>query len=93
MIEISEMNVQIVEFYPNQWDKERDSLTGTIRIKLPDIGIHILGIFISKRNGSWFFALPRRQGIDHNTGVKIWYPVVVFEDRELQEQLMAAIRE
>lgn len=87
------MNVEIVEFYPIEWKKERESLTGTLRIKLSDIGIHILGVFVSKRNGSWFFALPGRQGFDHEAGKKIRYPCIVFEDRDNQKELIEAIKE
>lgn len=87
------MNVEIVEFYPIEWKKERDSLTGTLRIKLPDIGIHILGVFVSKRNGSWFFALPGRKSERHETGEKTRYPFVVFENHDQQRELMVEIRE
>lgn len=87
------MLLEVIEFYPLEWKKERDFLTGTLRIKLPDIGIHILGIYVSKRNGSWFFALPSRQSFDHATGKQIRYPVIAFENRDQQKELIEAIRE
>ncbi len=72
---------------------ESEILTGTLRIRLPDIGIHVLGVFVSKCNGSWFFSLPGRKSEHHETGEKIRYLSIVFEDHEKQKKLMAAIRE
>ena len=86
------MNVEILEFYPIERNEERDLLTGTLRVKLPDIGIHILGIYVSKRKDYWNFSLPYRSGIDHKTGEKIKYPIIVFEDREQHRSLIEAIR-
>lgn len=87
------MNIEIIEFYPNEWREEKGSLTGTLRVRLADFGIHILGVFVSKRNGFWFFSLPGRKSEHHETGEKIRYPFIVFEDHERQKGLMAAIRE
>lgn len=87
------MNIEIVEFYPIERNEAKGLLNGTLRIKLPDIGIHILGIFVSKRKGSWFFSLPGRQGFDQKAEKKIRYPFVVFENRDQQKELMTAIRE
>ena len=42
------MKVEVIEFYPLEYKKEKEFLCGTLRIKLPDIGIHLLGIFVSK---------------------------------------------
>lgn len=87
------MNVEIVEFYPIEWKKERDSLTATLRIRIPDIGIHILGIYVSKAKDRCFFSLPGRLGTHHETGEAVRYPFIIFEDREKQKELMTAIRE
>jgi len=87
------MNIENIEFYPNERNEEKDSLTGTLRIKLPDIGIHILGVFVSKHNGFWFFSLPGRKSKHHETGTDVRYPFIGFENREQQKELIAAIRE
>jgi len=85
------MNIEVIEFYPMERDEEKEILTGTLRIKLPDIGIHILGIWCSKKKESWIFSLPGRTGINE-TGEKVRYPCFVFEDREKQKDLITAIR-
>jgi len=87
------MNIEIIGFYPIELNEAKELLNGTLRIKLPDIGIHILGVFVSKRNGSWFFSLPGRKSEHHETGEQIRYPFIVFENRDQQKDLMAAIRE
>ena len=84
--------VEILEFYPIEKNDEKEILTGTIRAKLPHVGIHILGIFISKRKDYWHFSLPSRQGIHHETGEPVRYPLVLFEDRDKQRELIDAIR-
>lgn len=87
------MNIEIVEFYPLERNEDKEILTGTLRVKLPDIGIHILGIYISRRKDYWHFSLPGRNGFHHETQQPVRYPFIVFEDREKQRALMDAIRE
>ena len=86
------MNIEVIEFYPLDRDEDRDILTGTLRIKLIDLGIHILGVFVSKRKDSWYFAIPGRNAIHYKTGEPLRYPCIVFDDREKQAALMESIR-
>lgn len=86
------MQLEILEFYPLSQDKERDVLTGTMRVKLSDFGIHILGIFVSKRKSNWYFTMPGRNATHHETGERVRYPFIVFEDRVQHSQLMDIIR-
>jgi hypothetical protein len=87
------MKIEIIEFYPVEYCKEKGILTGTLRIKLPDIGIHIMGIYVSKRKDYWHFMLPRQKGVNHQTGESVHYPFIAFEDKERQAQLINAIRQ
>ena len=87
------MDIEIIEFYPFERDKDKDSLSGTLRIKLVDFGIQILGIIVTKRKNFWHFALPGKKAIHHETGNQVYYPHVVFEDREKNKELINAIRE
>lgn len=69
-------------------------MSGTLRVKLPEIGIDILGIFAGKRpDGSYFFFLPVKYGIDAKTGQKVQYPIITFHDKEKRKALMETIRE
>lgn len=86
------MNLEIVEFYPVERNDSKESLNGTLRIKLPDLGIHILGIFATKRKTMYFFNMPAKFGFDNETGKQVRYPVFVFEDKEKQKQFMEAIK-
>jgi hypothetical protein len=87
------MKVEVIDFYPLERNEEKGYLSGTLRIKLPDIGIHILGIFVSKTKNRWYFTLPGRKGTHHETGEEVRYPFIVFEDCDKQKELIAAIRE
>ena len=87
------MKIEIIEFYGLDRNEEKGLLNGTLRIKLSEIGIHILGIYVTKKKESWFFHMPGRLGTNHETGEAVRYPFIVFEDREKQKELMTAIRE
>lgn len=87
------MNVEIIEFYPLERDESKEMLSGTIRILLSDIGIHILGIYVLKKKDFWFFRMPRRKGIHHETGEYVFYPYIILEDHEKHKQLLETIRE
>lgn len=84
------MKIEFIEFYPAEM--KEGILNGTLKIKLPDLGIYLLGIFVSRRNDRWFFSLPTRQGVDAKSGELIRYPLFAFEDREKQRLLIQAIR-
>ena len=87
------MNLEVIEFYPIERNDNRGILTGTLRVKLPDIGIHILGIYVSKVKDRWFFSLPSRSGKHHETSEPVRYPFIAFEEQEKQRELMQTIRE
>jgi hypothetical protein len=84
------MKIEFIEFYPIEM--KEGIVNGTLKIRLPDLGIILLGIFVSKRKDRWFFNLPTRQGVDAKSGELIRYPLFAFEDREKQRLLIQAIR-
>ena len=86
------MNIEIIEFFPIELNKEKETLTGTLRVKLTDLGIHILGIFVSKRKDCWYFGLPGKKSIHHKTGELIRFTFLVFDDKDRQRELMDAVR-
>ncbi len=90
------MNIEIVEFYPLEKNEAKGSFAGTIWVRLPDIGLHILGIHVSKKVSNnkthWFFTIPGKEATHHKTASLIRYPFVCFEDGEKQSELIAAIR-
>lgn len=87
------MNIEIVEFYLIKQNKDKDHLSGTLRVKLSDFGIHILGIIVSKRKDFWHFLLPGKITAHHQTGKSIRFPFITFENREKQQELLDSIRE
>lgn len=86
------MNIEVIEFYPIERNEEKGLLNGTLRIRLPVLGIHIMGIYVSKKNDYWFFSLPGRNGIHHESGESVRYPFIAFENRDQQNELIAAIK-
>jgi hypothetical protein len=88
-----EMNIEILEFYPLEKNDEKQTLSGTIRIRLIDCEIEILGVYVSKCQDKWYFSLPSRKGTHHETGLPVRYPNFVFTDRDKHRQFIEAIRE
>jgi len=86
-----QMNIQILDFFAISRDDKKGLLTGSLKIKLPDLGIHILGVYFSKRKDTWYFKVPFRKGIHHETGEEIVYPLFVFEEREKQRAFINAL--
>lgn len=85
------MNIQILNLFAISRDDKKGLLTGSLKINLPDLGIHILGVYFSKRKDTWYFKVPFRNGIHHETGEEVTYPVIVFEEREKQRAFINAL--
>jgi len=86
------LNIEIIEFYLKEQNESKGFLNGTMRIKLPEIAIHILGINVVKKKDYWFFELPSRIGFDHLKEKATRYPCFSFEDKEKQRSLIEAIK-
>lgn len=86
------MNLEVIDVYPLGENPDNGSIFGTMRVRLPDQKIDILGVFFVKKMERWTFKLPTRLATDR-TGRRVDYPVIVFSDREMQSELMDAIFE
>jgi hypothetical protein len=87
------MELEIIKFFVFELDEEKEKLIGNLMIRLPDLGIRILGVFVSRRKDNWFFGVPKGKGTHHETGEAVKYPFIFFEDREKQRAFIDAIRE
>jgi hypothetical protein len=86
------MNLEIMEFYPTERNDVKEILNGTMRIRLPNLGIQILGIFVTKKRAMYFFNMPSKFGFDEKQRKEVRYPIFVFDDREKQRQFMEAVK-
>lgn len=87
------MDIEIKEFYPSEYHQERGILLGTLRIRIADLGLEILGCRVSKKKDTWFFSLPNRRGVCHKTGKPVHYPIFSFVNRNMNEDLLYAIQD
>jgi hypothetical protein len=87
------ITIEIIDFFPQEKDDTKQILTGSMRVRIVNLGIHILGITVQKNKNGWYFFLPGRTAISHKTGNNIRYPFITFDDRELHHELMNQIRE
>jgi hypothetical protein len=86
------MNVEVVDFYLIKRNDAAGKLEGEIRIRLPDFGLHLLGIYVSKSKDFWFFKLPGGRGTHHQTGKSVRFPFFSFEDKDQHREFMNAVR-
>ena len=84
------MNIEIIDFYPLYRDAYQ--YTGTIRLRIIDIGIDLLGVHVKRTKDRWFFNIPFKTGVD-DKGNAVQYPLISFEDKNKQRALVNSIRE
>jgi hypothetical protein len=87
------MKLEILDFYPKE--KTDDGFVGgDIKIRLPDLKINVLGIYICRRtNGKWLILMPCRNGVADGGG-KVKFPVVAFDEADhkaLMSELYAQV--
>jgi hypothetical protein len=87
------MNLEVIDFFPLEYDEKRNFLSGTLRVRLLDIGIDMLGVYAARKKDFWMFSLPNRKGVNHKTGLSVIYPLISFIDKEKQSALIASIRQ
>ncbi len=87
------MNIEIIDFFPITFDPSKDIISGTLKVKLHDFGINLLGVYISKHKKFWRVVIPSKKTIHHETGDSVIYPYISFEDREKQRELIDTIRQ
>ncbi len=86
------MNIEILEFYPIERNEANGFLSGTLRIRLLDLGVDILGVYAVRNKNGYFFNLPRGKSIHHETGGVCFYPFLSFNDKEKQRMIMQEIK-
>ncbi len=77
------MEIEILDFFLKF--KKENHLIGTLKVRLLDLGIDILGIFIEIKNQRVKVKLPYRR-IDKDS-----FPVISFKDREKNRILIGEI--
>jgi|GEM_PF-3383222 hypothetical protein len=83
---------KIIKFYEIERDDKKAFLSGTLHIRL-SIGIDLKGIFIHKKKDFLFCSLPNRKGYDRSTSNVISYATFVFEDKKLNNEFIANLRD
>lgn len=86
------MKIEIIEFYPIKI-KEPEIISGTIKIKLTEIGLYMQGIYVSKFKNKWSINLPGQIGFDPIEKKKCRFTYLFFEDQITQKTLIKSLRE
>jgi hypothetical protein len=90
-----EFEVKILEFYPVERDDSKKSCKGGLSVNLSIAGVEInlRGILVCKEKGTrWYFNVPFKSGLHHQTKVSVKYPIFSFKNNKLQEKLINEIR-
>lgn len=81
-----------MQYYPLR--KKSGNVYGTLHVLIEDLGIHLRGILATHtKTGPWRFFLPQNFCADMDTGNKVRYPILTFEDKEKYFELMKALEE
>jgi len=86
------MTIEIIKFYEVERDVARDRVSGTLHIRLPEIGLHIRGIFALKKKDYFFFSFPQKRGFDRSLSQEINYSTLFFEDKDKHIEFMTTLR-
>jgi hypothetical protein len=87
------MNIEIVDFFPNTVQKQKNKICGTMHVYLADLEVDIRGICVHfTLNGSLFIGMPGAFGIDQETGKKVRYPTFSFTSQQKRKELMQTIK-
>ena len=89
----NKIKIELIEFYGMEKNDINGFVSGSLTIRLTDLGIDIRGVFAKRERCRYFFDLPYRKVIDSTTGEVVRFPIFSFHDREKTKALMGAIRE
>lgn len=64
---------------------------GTLKVRVPELGVIISGISCFKMKKGWFLLMPGSRGKRKDTQEKVRYTYLFFEDAEKQKEFMAAL--
>lgn len=75
------MKIEVLDFYPKV-NTDAGYITGDIKIRLPDLKINILGIYVCRqKNGYWLILMPCRSAINAE-GQKTKFPIIHFDEAD-----------
>lgn len=85
------MQIEIVEFYP--YLKLGNKYKGTLHIfvKLNEITFDLRGIYVYRKNDTWFFKIPFGKSFDQDEKKDILFPFFSFTHIQMQSDLMKEI--
>jgi hypothetical protein len=87
------MKIEILEYYPHPADQKKHLHNGTLRIRLPEFKISLLGVSsVQLLSGKWVFSVPSKRSDDHRKNKIIRYPLVSFDDRSAMKTLFAELK-
>jgi hypothetical protein len=81
------MDVEPLFFYESERNDANGYLSGTMHVRLPEIGIELRGIYVLRKKDFWLFRLPDRLVGDGK------YPIFAFSDRAQTDEFYERLTE
>ena len=85
------MKFEFVEFYPITMQEKKKSgklCIGTLHIYVIDIQMDIRGIRVNRWKNKIYFHMPTFSSYDQETGEKVRYPIIWFNETSTQKDLL-----
>lgn len=76
------MKIEIKDFFLTYYNSATNTLSGTLKIFLPDLKMFILGINVHQKKDKWIFKLPEKKTWDEDKKVFLKYPILAFSEKD-----------
>jgi hypothetical protein len=87
------MKIEIVNYYPRWWDKEKMHSEGSLHIYVEDWKLDIRGIMVKWNGSSAYVRMPQMTSYDYEQKRKIAFPIVGFTDNNAMRSFIELIRQ
>jgi hypothetical protein len=84
------MIIEIVDFFLKTQNEKM--MAGSMRINLPEKGLNILGIYVTKIKSRWNFSVPYIFSKHNETGEMIRFPLINFNNDEEKKEFINELR-
>lgn len=86
-----DFTVEVLDFYPEEPNKKKSCFVGTLKIRIPEMGLTLMGIRVLNIEGSFKYEVPSSKTICHKTHKSVRFPHIAFESKEAKEKFIGLL--
>ncbi len=89
------IEIEVKNVYPAERNDQKQFVKGGLHVtvKLGEVEINLRGILFSKEKERYFFRMPFKSGVSHETKLSVQYPIFSFSNLELDKAVIDSIYE